>query len=530
MNLEKKNKRVDIIRKIDQKKNFISSNIRIIENLFIDKLFENYILQNKKIKIKNQTNYEKIYKKLKKGLKSNQKLIINGIVKKVPPQLLEYLDKYEIKKYANKLIQENNKNNCVKKNKTFSFRNDQVKIYSRNNSSFNRISGKYKIYNDNKNFIDDNEDIIFEIVNDKNLLGNKIYNKKINQKKYFLSKNRKFSANIYNRIHINDSKSKEASEAKIRKKSDCFSISTRNTNSTYRNPILNYYNSVNIKNENENRKRNLEINNNLSSYINHTETNKGHQIYDYSYAKRPKKVDKLILDLSETNNDLSINSIDKLDKKSDSKVSPYNDDILYTTYNLFQLPKKREKIKNQILLRSFSPKEIFIADSASKVMNNLTEIKNEMKFKISDNNKNIKRNIKFMLKTIKKDRNKEVDYLKKEVHNSKCYEYFMKNRKQIEKKKSAFKVLRNSFNLSERSWNSNQTTFIKKLNEFCKKEKTNELMVKQVYKENFFLRLNKNKTNAKNIKKRIDKMNEKKVVINYLISKINDLKANPLYD
>ena len=188
MRMEKKNKRVDIIKNIDKKKNIISSNIRIIENLFIDKLFENYILTNKKIKIKNQTNYEKIFKNSKKDKKSNQKLIINGMLKKIPLYLLEYFDKYEIKKYANKLIQENNKKNYVKKNKSFSLRNDQVKLYSRNNSSFNRISGKYKLYNDNKAFNDDKEDIIFEIENEKNLLGNKIFNKKINQKHYFYQK------------------------------------------------------------------------------------------------------------------------------------------------------------------------------------------------------------------------------------------------------------------------------------------------------------------------------------------------------
>ena len=532
MRMEKKNKRVDIIKNIDKKNNIISSNIRIIDNLFIDKLIESYILTNKKIKIKNQTNYEKIFKNSKKNKKSNQKLIINGILKKVPPYLLEYFDKYEIKKYANKLMQENNKKNYVKKNKSFSLRNDQVKLYSRNNSSLNRISGNYKLYNDNKAFNDDKEDIISEIGKDKNLVGNKIFNKKINQKKYFLPKNRKFSANIYNRIHINDSKSKESNETKSRRKSDCFSISTRNTNTntTYRNPILDYYNSVNIKNENERKKAHLEINSNLSNLISHTEINKDNQIYDYSYAKRPIKTDKLILDLSDTNNNLSINSIDKIDKKNDSKVSPFNDDILYNTNNLFQLPRKREKIKNQILLKSFSPKEIFITEKASKVMNNLNEIKKEIKFKINDNKKNIKHSIRFMLKTIKKDKSKEVEYLKKEVDNNKDYEYFMKNRKQLERKKSAFKVLRNSFNISERSRSVNQTAFIKTLNKFYKTEKKNELIVKQVYAQNYFLRWNKNKKNAKNIKKRIDKMNEKKIVINSLISKINNLKANPLFD
>jgi hypothetical protein len=293
---------------------------------------------------------------------------------------------------------------------------------------------------------------------------------------------------------------------------------------------LNYYNSVNIKNENERKKSNLEIKSYLSNLINQTEINKDNQIYNYSYTKRPNKINKLILDLSDTNNNLSSNNTGKLDNKKDSNISPYNDDILYNTYNLFQLPRKREKIKNQILLKSLSPKEIFITDKASKVMNNLTEIKKEMKFKINDNKKLVSRNIKSMLKAIKKEKNKKIDYLKKEVDNTKCYEYFMKNRKQLERKKSAFKVLRNSFNISERSRSVNQTTFIKKLNEFCKTEKKNELIVKQVYTQNYFLRLNKNKTNAKNIKKRIDKMNEKKVVINSLISKINYLKTNPLFD
>ena len=62
---------------------------------------------------------------------------------------------------------------------------------------------------------------------------------------------------------------------------------------------------------------------------------------------------------------------------------------------------------------------------------------------------------------------------------------------------------------------------IKTLNIICEEEKYFESVVKQVYKQNYWLRLNKNRKNAKDIKNRIDSINSKQILLNMIINKIN---------
>ena len=99
----------------------------------------------------------------------------------------------------------------------------------------------------------------------------------------------------------------------------------------------------------------------------------------------------------------------------------------------------------------------------------------------------------------------------------------MKNKKYMENKKEIFNILRNSFNKERTKRNANENTFIKTLNNICDEEKHFDNIVKQVYKQNYWLRLNKNKKNAENIKNRIDSINSKNIKVNTLISKINKL-------
>ena len=104
----------------------------------------------------------------------------------------------------------------------------------------------------------------------------------------------------------------------------------------------------------------------------------------------------------------------------------------------------------------------------------------------------------------------------------------MKNKKYMQNKKEIFKVLRNSFNTERMRRNTNESTFIKTLNIICDEEKQFDNVLKQVYKQNYWLRYNKNKKNAENIKIRIDNMNSKSIQLNMLINKINkiNIKTN----
>ena len=105
-----------------------------------------------------------------------------------------------------------------------------------------------------------------------------------------------------------------------------------------------------------------------------------------------------------------------------------------------------------------------------------------------------------MILQIKKDKNKDALYLKNEVEKTKSYEYYINNKKQMERKKDIFKVLRNSFNTEKTKRNANENTFIKTLYNICKEEKHFVQVEKQVYKQNYWLRLNRNKKNPENIK------------------------------
>ena len=236
------------------------------------------------------------------------------------------------------------------------------------------------------------------------------------------------------------------------------------------------------------------------NYTNYNIDTKINYIKDY----KNKKINKSNLSISNNN--------EKKEKKYDSKIL-----LSDARKNLFNLPKK--KVKTELLINSLSPEEVIITDKASNILNNLKDIKMEIKTEKNDTPRNIKR----MIHTIKKEKNKDIQYLKNEVKKNKFYEYYIENKKYMENKKDVFKVLRNSFNTERTKRNSNEISFIKTLNNICQQEKYFDSVVKHVYRQNYWLRLNKNKKNAENIKYRINKINEKRIELNTLLSKINKL-------
>ena len=516
-NMEIKKKKIDIIKHIDKKSNIIMKNIKLIDNLFLNKLYRNYLLSHKKKK--NHQNIFEILSEKPEKKKLVEKIIISGVIKKIPPYLLQYYSEYEFKNFANKLISSSSKKN-KKQNNSYSIHKNKTKIYSRNKSCSYRTNNN-NLTNKNNTYNDENKINIFKIKNIK-----KISSKKSNQKKIILSskpsKPRKYSSNILRTNYItlientNTNTNKDPYENnKLFQNNNLymnnnklyFAVSSKNNN--FKTSIFNTNNSINnLTDDDATTNTKQKSSNNLANTHNNNENIKSNNIYNYNYSKKKNRPNKLLLNVS--------NSNEKSEKKYNSRLLLENN-ISYVKNNLFNLPKK--KIKTDLLISSLSPEEILITDKASNIINNLNEIKKEIKTERNET----PRNIKHMILKIKKNKNNDALYLKNEVEKTKSYEYYIKNKKQLERKKNVFKVLRNSFNTERTKRNANENTFIKTLYHICDEEKHFDQVEKQVYKQNYWLRLNRNKKNAEDIKNRIIKINDNQNLLNHLISEINKL-------
>lgn len=508
--MELKFKKLDLIKIIDKKNKIINKNFKIIENLFISELYKNFILCQKNINnpIKNINDNKNTFQ-YPKNSKLFEKLILDKIIKNVPQNLLQYFSQYEIKKYVHQIIESNKEkfkiNNLNQKNK--------IQIYSRNKSCDPRKINKYKIINDIKkdNYDEkhnNNNNIEFEI--EKNLLEKKL-NKKINQKKYIISKaTRKNSEKLYNHMNINENNKdlNEYNNISNLNNPTYFTVNTKH--SRYRDYLLNTYNLLDNNSENEiNIKKNSYLNNlnNLSNNIENK--NKLNNISDINYTEKSNKR-KIFLNICQRN--------EKPKKKYSKLILDKN--ITFKESYPFKLSIKDKKKGS--LLNSFSPDEININDKSENILTNLKKIKK--RFKTQINKKNNNKNIKFMKNIIENKKNLDLKFIKSEVKKRNNYEYFMNNKKQIERKNITFKTLRNTFNISEKSKGyKNQNTFIKTVNNFYNEEKKFDFIINQIYKENYMLRLNKNKKNSKNIREKLIKINEKHGKVNHLMATITRL-------
>ena len=497
--MENINKRIDMIKTIDKKNDIIAKNLKLIDNVFLNKLYRNYLLAQRKNRY-NNNNKLKYHKTEKKKLA--EKIIINRVVKNIPPYLLQYYNDFEFKKYANQLIVSEIKKK-KKAKKQSSSQKSKGKIYSRNESGSSKMN---KICNNQNNTYNDGNTLkMFDSEEDKNTNNN---NNLINHKKYYLSNSfRKNSANIYRNHYttIYDNLAKETQDNnKVNNNHSYYDkiyTTMSSKNNKYISSIFNTNNSVNNITDDESHVKPLSSNN--LNQTNYNIESKIKYIKDYKNIKKSKK---LVLNIS--------NSNEKSEKKFDSRILLSSD-----RRNVFNLPKR--KIKNEIVLKSLSPKEVLITNRASNILNNLNEIKMEIK----SDKKNTTTNIKQMINTVKKDKNKDTQYIRNEVQKNKFYDYFMKNKKEMEKKQNdIFKILRKSFNTERIKRTSNELSFIKTLNHICQQEKHFDSVVKHVYRQNYWLRLNKNKKIAENMKNRINKMNAHYVQLNTLVTKINKLQ------
>ena len=514
--MEIKKKKIDIIRKIDKKDNIVKRDVKLIDNLFLNKLYRNYILSHRS---KNHSNLLEMIKDKQENQKITEKMIINTIVKKIPPNLLQYFTQFEFKNCAKKLILSSTKKS--KSNKSSSpLKTPKAKIYSRNKSNSYRLSAFNSNYGNNT-YNDGENTNIFEMGNSRRLFDKKINN----QKQYILLySKRKHSANILrnNYISINDNDTKETKETFDNKTSNNslnFNINNKIYNTMCSNNIVasNYIFNTNKSENNltdditiiKPKSSNYLFKSNYDNYNTYINDNKkSNQINNYNYVKKDNIQKKLFLNLS--------NSNEKAEKNFDSRVLLGNN-INTIKNNFFNLPRKKQK--TELLLSSFSPEEKIIIERVSNISHNLNELKRELKTERIQTPKNIK----YMINRFNKERKREVEFLRKEVSKSKFYDYFMKNKKYMENKKEIFNILRNSFNKEKAKRTPNENTFIKTLNNICDEEKHFDNIVKQVYKQNYWLRLNKNKKNAENIKNKIDIINSKSIKVKTLISKINKL-------
>ena len=510
--MNRRNKRIDIIKLIDKKNNFINKNAGIISNLFSKELYSNYVLSYKKKNI--LPDYDKIIKNIQKS-KSIEKYIIKDVTKNIPINLLQYFSEYEFQRFANQMVKSFYKNNDKLK---------VIKMYDilKSNSTPKNKSLIPKII-DNSNYsnkISNENDLnTIKIDGERNLLKSRISHQIINKNKYkYAIENisRKNSANICSHLTIKSIKNDELNENNIdddyEKKNKNLTLSTKKYKN--RNLILKSTNK-NVSEDDKNSKMNS-INKDIENLYFNTENNNFRTIYDYNYTRKPEIKNNLLLKL---NND------EKPEKKIYSSIKTN-----YIKRNKkISLPKAKN-LKTELILNSFSPKEILITNKTFNILCNLKEIKKEIKDTIKSNStsKSMKTNILYFTGYNKKEKFKDLKYFNNELKKNKRYQFYMKNEKLIERRKNnTFNGLRNSFNTSEKTRaNLNEKNFIKTLNNLCSKEKQLERKIDNIYKQNYWLRINKNKKMEKNNKNRIDKMNKKTIIFNSILSRMNQLSKN----
>lgn len=510
--MNRRNKRIDIIKLIDKKNNFINKNAGIISNLFSKELYSNYVLSYKKKNI--LPDYDKIIKNIQKS-KSIEKYIIKDVTKNIPINLLQYFSEYEFQRFANQMVKSFYKNNDKLK---------VIKMYDilKSNSTPKNKSLIPKII-DNSNYsnkISNENDLnTIKIDGERNLLKSRISHQIINKNKYkYAIENisRKNSANICSHLTIKSIKNDELNENNIdddyEKKNKNLTLSTKKYKN--RNLILKSTNK-NVSEDDKNSKMNS-INKDIENLYFNTENNNFRTIYDYNYTRKPEIKNNLLLKL---NND------EKPEKKIYSSIKTN-----YIKRNKkISLPKAKN-LKTELILNSFSPKEILITNKTFNILCNLKEIKKEIKDTIKSNStsKSMKSNILYFTGYNKKEKFKDLKYFNNELKKNKRYQFYMKNEKLIERRKNnTFNGLRNSFNTSEKTRaNLNEKNFIKTLNNLCSKEKQLERKIDNIYKQNYWLRISKNKKMEKNNKNRIDKMNKKTIIFNSILSRMNQLSKN----
>ena len=209
--MNRRNKRIDIIKLIDKKNNFINKNAGIISNLFSKELYSNYVLSYKKKNI--LPDYDKIIKNIQKS-KSIEKYIIKDVTKNIPINLLQYFSEYEFQRFANQMVKSFYKNNDKLK---------VIKMYDilKSNSTPKNKSLIPKII-DNSNYsnkISNENDLnTIKIDGERNLLKSRISHQIINKNKYkYAIENisRKNSANICSHLTIKSIKNDELNENNI---------------------------------------------------------------------------------------------------------------------------------------------------------------------------------------------------------------------------------------------------------------------------------------------------------------------------
>jgi len=512
--MNRRNKRIDIIKLIDKKNNFINKNAGIITNIFSKELYSSYVLSHKRKNI--IPDYDKIIKNLKKS-KSIEKYIIKDVTKNIPLNLLQYFSEYEFQRFANQLVKSFYKNNDKIK---------MLKIYSilkNNSTSRNKLLMPKITDNSNSyNTIGNEKDLnTIKYDGEKNLLKSRLnhYIDNKNKSKCVIRNiSRKNSANIFSHLTIKSHKTDEINEDNIdddyenKKKKKKLTLSTRKYN--HRDLILKSYNKFASEDDKNNGKNS--INKDIENLYFNTENNNFNTIYDYNHSKKPEKKYNLILRL---------NSDEKPEKKIYSSIKKNS----VKKNKKISIPKAN-KVKTELILNSLSPKELLITNKTSNILCNLKEIKKEIKDAIKSNStsKSMNTNALYFTGYNKKEKYKDLKFFKNEYTKNKRFRFYMKNEKLIERKKNnTFNGLRSSFNTSEKTRaNLNERHFIKTLNHLCDKEKQLERKIDDIYKQNYWLRISKNKKMEKNNKNRIDKMNQKTIIFNSILQKMSQISKD----
>ena len=496
-------KKINLRDTINNRDIYILRNSRIMKETTFDKNFSKYLKYLKTSPEKDETLNIQFKQKDLKYLQL--KNYIKNVLINMPPFLLEHTDNFELKLFEQNLLSKfnvsklsspsgNNTPHCKIRSGNYNKKMQTINV-DLNKESKDNIS--YLSNNeDNANNNEDNTDIEgvdFKLISEINLEQKNIDNeiKKVLSKEISYAKKHKYERM---NMDINDTfppkiplsytdrRKLNKFSAKKSFSNDKFKISKRARSTKFKAGKNNYlYTDTGRFSKNRNKAKN-------------------HTIINYKYIPNSNKYKEITFHKNciFNNEFYSVTIPNNMTRKSP------NDQLTKSLKIRKKLLLINQKINenNEEIIRANTSRQI--RQKGKNILKHLTEIKSVMKQdkKYTDNC------IDSVIMSRKRKQNQEDQFMKKEILRNKYYEYFIKNEKQLKRKKNAFKLLKNTMVGFDRL---TQTSEIKKnfnhtLEHFCKRERFDKFVTRQVYNNYYDLRYKKNKESQSVVKKRIGKI------------------------
>lgn len=171
-------------------------------------------------------------------------------------------------------------------------------------------------------------------------------------------------------------------------------------------------------------------------------------------------------------------------------------------------------------INTIPDEEYNIKQKAKTIQSHLTEIKKVLKQDKNFTHRNIERTIKKR----KRNNNKEEDFIKKEIKKDILFTLFIENKGFSEKVAvNPFGKLKRVLEVTNsKGGDPISEVLASTLVKFCHRENFEMFLKNQAYKNNFELRLNRNRKEDSKIKKQLENVDKNNCVLKYLERKINN--------